>query len=58
MPGEARAVAEAVMRAAAPAKAHAADLVNVALEELVRHTERLELPAGMLEVAEGEHQIS
>lgn len=31
-PGEARAVAEAAMRAAAPVKAHTADLVNVALE--------------------------
>ncbi|WP_427164178.1 DUF4158 domain-containing protein [Streptomyces sp. C1-1] len=44
-PGEARAVAEAAMRAAAPVKAHTADLVNVALEELVRQKERLELPA-------------
>ncbi|MEU3282429.1 Tn3 family transposase [Streptomyces antibioticus] len=44
-PGEARAVAEAAMRSAAPVKAHTADLVNVALEELVRHKERLELPA-------------
>ncbi|NUS83308.1 MAG: DUF4158 domain-containing protein [Streptomyces sp.] len=44
-PGEARAVAEAAMQAAAPAKAHTADLVNVALEELVRQKERLELPA-------------
>ncbi|MFJ5779788.1 DUF4158 domain-containing protein [Streptomyces sp. NPDC093094] len=35
-PGEARVVAEAAMRAAAPVKAHTADLVNVALEELVR----------------------
>lgn len=45
VPGEARAVAEAAMRAAALVNAHAADLVNVALEELVRHTERMELPA-------------
>jgi hypothetical protein len=44
-PGEARAVAEVAMRAAAPVKAHTADLVNVALEELVRQKERLELPA-------------
>lgn len=43
-PGEARAVAEAAMQAAAPAKAHTADLVNVALEELVRQKERLECP--------------
>ncbi|GAB2766465.1 hypothetical protein GCM10027072_76650 [Streptomyces bullii] len=40
-PGEARAVAEAAMQAAAPVKAHTADLVNVALEELVRQKERL-----------------
>ncbi|MFH8224438.1 DUF4158 domain-containing protein [Streptomyces sp. NPDC018057] len=44
-PGEARAVAEAAMRAAAPLKAHTADLLNVALKELVRHKERLELLA-------------
>jgi hypothetical protein len=33
------------MRAAAPVKAHTADLVNVALEELVRQKERLEMLA-------------
>ncbi|WP_425315242.1 DUF4158 domain-containing protein [Streptomyces europaeiscabiei] len=44
-PGEARAVTEAAMWVAAPVKAHTADLVNVALEELVRHKGRLEMPA-------------
>lgn len=35
-PGEARAVAEAAMRAAAPVKAHTADLVNMALDNVLR----------------------
>ncbi|QCX82691.1 hypothetical protein C9F11_45665 (plasmid) [Streptomyces sp. YIM 121038] len=41
-PARAREVAAGAMEAAAPVRAHAADLVNVALEELVRA--RLELP--------------
>ncbi|MFE0678698.1 DUF4158 domain-containing protein [Streptomyces sp. NPDC058867] len=50
-PGEARAVAEAAMRAAAPVKAHTADLVRVALEELVgaeprRHRRAQPAPQG------------
>ncbi|WP_420717000.1 MULTISPECIES: DUF4158 domain-containing protein [unclassified Streptomyces] len=41
-PGRVRRVVEQAMEAAAPVKAHTADLVNVALEELVRAG--LELP--------------
>ncbi|MFE3866074.1 hypothetical protein ACFXPT_37515 [Streptomyces goshikiensis] len=62
-PGVARVVAEAAIRAAALAKAHTADLVNVALEAsqceaiVARRSDAArEWVAGMLEVVESEYQ--
>lgn len=49
-PGEARAVAEAAMRAAAPVKAHIAHLVDMALDNVLRFgdydTATLHIPPG------------